>query len=105
MSDYCAILLVDDTDLLCMSLSAEEYPRQTLEPVQRSFTDWANGLRVTGGVLKPDNLKKCVCYLVTYKWKDGMCSYVDPDENLYNIVVEDSAGLSHTISTKGADAA
>ena len=58
-SDYCAILFVDDTDLPCMSISAEEDPRQTTNRLQRAVTDWANRLRVTGGALKPDNPKKC----------------------------------------------
>ena len=60
---------------------------------------------MTGGALKPDNPKIFFWYLVKYKWKNGISSYDDPDENVFNIVVEDSAGVPHTIATKGADAA
>ena len=58
-SDYCAILFVDDNNLPCMSISAEEDPSLTIERLQQAVTDWDNGFRATGGALKPDNPKKC----------------------------------------------
>ena len=71
-SDLCltlaALLYVDDTDLLHVSLDPTDNEEQFFRRIQRATYYWAELLQATGGSLKP---VKCYWYFMSFKYVKG----------------------------------
>jgi len=63
-----AILYVDDSDLLHMSLEDLPEDEEFLDLVQRATFDWGGLVQATGGSLKPS---KCFWYMLSWRWSRG----------------------------------
>lgn len=66
-TDLCAVLYVDDTDLLLLGDNTSTSD-SVLEKLQDAVACWSEGLRASGGALK---LKKCFHYLIDYSFSKG----------------------------------
>jgi len=61
----CAVMYVDDTDLLHWAKIHTTTTRELIREVQRATNEWAFLVQATGGALKPP---KCSIYLITYRF-------------------------------------
>jgi len=64
----CAVMYVDDTDLLHWAGSPTTTTRELILEVQRATNEWGLLVQATGGALKPI---KCSIYLITYRFVHG----------------------------------
>ena len=91
----CAVMYVDDTDLLHWPRDGCDSSEDLIEHVQRATTDWGNLTQASGGILKPE---KCSVYLLDYKYVRGrakMKSLRDLPEPLSYITDGDRLLPSH----------
>jgi hypothetical protein len=63
-----AILYVDDSDLLHLSMVASDEDAAFLAQVQEATFDWGGLVQATGGYLKPS---KCFWYMLAWRWVRG----------------------------------
>ena len=63
-----AVLYVDDSDLLHMSLESEESDAEFFDQIQQATFDWGGLVQATGGALKPS---KCFWYMLSWRWSRG----------------------------------
>jgi hypothetical protein len=63
-----AIFYVDDTDLLHINLTKEEWVEEVHIAIQESVNSWGNLLIATGGVLQPS---KCFYSIILFEWMNG----------------------------------
>ena len=66
--NICAVMYVDDTDLLHWPESPVTDPKTLIHHVQRSTTDYGHLAQASGGILKE---KKCSVYFLAYKFVHG----------------------------------
>ena len=64
-----AVLYVDDSDLLHLSLVSEPSDEDFLARVQKATFDWGGLVQATGGALKPS---KCFWYMLAWRWVRGV---------------------------------
>jgi hypothetical protein len=65
-------LFIDDTDLMEVAKTKSETPRQVTSCMQDAINAWHEGLRASGGALKPDKRSWC---LVSFFWERGQWLY------------------------------
>ena len=63
-----AVLYVDDSDLLHLSMVGEPEDEEFLSQVQEATFDWGGLVQATGGSLKP---AKCFWYMLAWRWVQG----------------------------------
>ncbi|CAJ1929622.1 unnamed protein product [Cylindrotheca closterium] len=56
---------VDDTDVCQAALSPDQSRESVVPEVAKALTWWSNGVRLTGGAIRPD---KSFWYLIGFKW-------------------------------------
>jgi hypothetical protein len=66
--NLCAVMYVDDTDLLHWPKSPVTIPKTLIHHVQKSTTDYSHMAQASGGILKE---KKCSVYFLAYKFVHG----------------------------------
>lgn len=82
----CAILFVDDCDLLHLAMKELEHVSTTHERMQESILNWGHLLIGSGGSYKPP---KCFYHLISFGWKSNGDWYYEANHEIeeYNVVV------------------
>ena len=82
----CAVMYVDDTDLVITGNKHDDFEKVT-EDAQSVARKWCDTLRITGGALRPE---KCWWFLVSFKWlPDGSWKYASVEETPGDIEIPD----------------
>ena len=82
----CAIMYVDDTDLLIAGNYHNDFIDVSAK-AQALAHKWCSALRITGGALRPE---KCWWYLISFCWlPDGSCRYATTEETPGTIQIPD----------------
>lgn len=86
VKNLCAILFVDDCDLLHIAMTKLEHVSTTHERMQESILNWGQLLIASGGSYKPP---KCFYHLLSFGWKPNGTWYYEPNHELeeFDVVV------------------
>ena len=87
------IMYVDDADILIAADKLNDSRETVQQKAQRTATIYQDGVRQTGGAIRPD---KCRWYSISFLWKAGKWKY-DSTPHIKNVLLQDENGNDRII--------